>query len=460
MPGVADGAPVYLAGVVTPGGPRDLLIMTLKAGTLVALDADSGAVVWTAAHPGNNCQQPDGAGLCYTTSSPAVDPGLQYVYTYGLDGYVHKQRAGDGSEVTGNGWPVQVTLHPELEKGSSDLSIVTAADGTTYLYMTNAAYPLVEGSPGYAYQGHLTAINLANAATEVFNAACSDEAGLVQPGTPACSPIGLGIWARAGTVYDPAADRLYAVTGNGAFDPQSFAWGDSVVELNPDGQGDAGAPLDSYTPTNQAALNAEDLDLGSTAPAILPVPAGSQSQVQHLAVQAGKDGVLRLLDLDNLSGQGGPGHTGGELGPTIQITPLGERVRAQPAVWTNPADGSTWAFVATRLTLTGVELTFSATGAPSLQEAWHIEPADSAEVDADASPMVANNVVYWAWSGVIAGVDPTTGNLLWEHSGIGGIHWESPIVVGGTVYIADDNGTLNAFGLPASAARGAARPAG
>lgn len=33
----------------------------------------------------------------------------------------------------------------------------------------------------------------------------------------------------------------------------------------------------------------------------------------RLAVQSGKGGLVRLLDRDDLSGQGGPAHTGGEL---------------------------------------------------------------------------------------------------------------------------------------------------
>ncbi len=64
-------------------------------------------------------------------------------------------------------------------------------------------------------------------------------------------------------------------------------------------------PLDSYTPGNFNQLDVTDQDLGTTALAMLPAPQGSN--VRHLALQSGKDGLLRLLDLDNLSGQGGPG---------------------------------------------------------------------------------------------------------------------------------------------------------
>src|SRR5205085_5656249 len=125
------------------------------------------------------------------------------------------------------------------------------------------------------------------------------------------------VWVRPGVVYDSDTDRIYAATGNGQFDPPNHNWGDSVFALAPDGTGANGNPLDTYTPANESSLDSADLDLGSTAPAILPAPANST--VQHLAVQGGKDAKLRLLNLDNLSGQGGPGHTGGEVGGLANV---------------------------------------------------------------------------------------------------------------------------------------------
>ena len=99
--------------------------------------------------------------------------------------------------------------------------------------------------------------------------------------------------------------------GNGDFTPAQFDWGETVFSLHPDGSGAGnGNPLDSYTPTNFLILTNTDADLGSTAPALLPAAAG---KYPHLAVQGGKDALLRLLNLDNLSGQGQAGKTGGEV---------------------------------------------------------------------------------------------------------------------------------------------------
>jgi len=119
------------------------------------------------------------------------------------------------------------------------------------------------------------------------------------------------IWARAGVVYSSITGKIYMATGNGTFSPGDFSWGDTVFALQPDGTGVNGAPLDSYTPATFLQLQLTDGDLGSTAPAILPAPA--RSRIRNLAVQSGKDAKMRLINLKDLSGSGGPGHVGGEL---------------------------------------------------------------------------------------------------------------------------------------------------
>src|SRR5262249_35422222 len=151
---------------------RDLLFVTTKPGDLVALDASTGSQIWIQHNPAGSCLINNVGSACYTTASPAVDPNLQYVYSYGLDGKVHKYQVADGTEITTGGWPELATLKDFDEKGSSALSIATARNGTSYLYVTNAGYPGDAGD----YQGHLTAINLVTGAQTFFNSLCSNQA--------------------------------------------------------------------------------------------------------------------------------------------------------------------------------------------------------------------------------------------------------------------------------------------
>lgn len=439
LPGIADGAPVYLSTVSTPSGVRDLIFVTTRQGHITALDAHTGELVWTRQYAANGClvnKNPTRNEACYTTSSPVIDPDRKYVYSYGLDGYVHKYAVGDGSEVQTGGWPELTTLKPYDEKGSSALSLATAANGINYLYVVHAGYPGDRGD----YQGHLTAINLADGTQKVFNTLCStQDVHFVDSRTvsgPDCYPETMAaIWARPGVVYDPFHDRILISTGNGTFQPSNFLWGDTVFSLNPDGSGLGGNPLDSYTPLDYQHLEDFDLDLGSTAPAILPLAKGKYA---HLAVQGGKDGVLRLLNLDQLSGQSGTGHIGGEVF-SISV-PMGGRILTQPAVWTNLADGSTWVFVSDGNGLAAFQLVISAAGDPSLVVKWTSAGG--------TSPLVANGVLYIARSGQIRALKAADGSLLWASTSIGTIHWESPLVFHGVLYISDESGNLTAFSLP------------
>ena len=423
LPSTADGAPAFLSGVVTATGTESLVFVTTKAGHIIALDWRTGATVWS---------HQNKSGPNYTTSSPAIDPNRLYVYSYGLDGQVHKYQVGDGHEIIDGNWPELATLKPSVEKGSSALSVATAKDGARYLYVTNGGYPGDAGD----YQGHVTAINLSSGAQHVFNTMCSDQAVHFTTSSPDCAGVQSAIWARPGVIYDPDTDLIYMATGNGTYNPVNHYWGDTVFSLNPDGTGTGGNPLDSYTPTNFQALQNGDADIGSTAPAILP----NTSKYPHLAVQGGKDSRLRLINLDNLSGHhpAGPGFTGGEVFSTT--VEQGGAILTQPAVWVNPADSSTWVFVANGNGLSGLKLSVDGGGNPSLVKMWKINSGGS-------SPIVANGVLYTVSGGNIWALDPVSHAQLWHNTQIGGIHWESPIVVNGLLYVTDEAQFLSGYSL-------------
>ncbi|HEX8954485.1 MAG TPA: hypothetical protein VF945_21670, partial [Polyangia bacterium] len=247
-------------------------------------------------------------------------------------------------------------------------------------------------------------------------------------------------------------------------------WGDSVLAVNPDGSGTAMGPLDVWTPSDEAALNSADADVGSTGPARVPVPAGSK--YAHVALQGNKvpagasAGPIRLLDLDNLSGTGTVGALGGEL--FKMDVPQGDEILTQPAVWVNPADHSTWVFIADDSGISALTLVpDGGTAKPSLKTMWM-------KGTGGTSPVVANGILYYAANGQgrngannVYALDPVSGNVLWMGAlvplgggtAVGGIHWQSVIVAHGALYapsehgntgtgVADGTGHLSRFALP------------
>jgi len=450
---VADIAPIFLGAVATNSGTKDVLFVVARNGTLTALNAADGAVIWSAPH----------GGVQFTTSAAAVDPNLQFVYSYGLDGKVHKHQVGDGVEIVSGGWPQLATLKPAVEKGVSGLTIAIAADAQAYLYSAMTSY-YDTGD----FQGHLTTINLASGVQNVFNAQCSNltihfvQNGITSgPGQNDCTKIlspkpgqtaNSGIWGRPGATYDATLDRVYFATGNGLFDPNNDLgngndWGDSVLALHADGTGTAqGFPVDSWTPVDDAALLQNDVDLGATSPAILPAPAGSN--VTHLGLQGGKDACVRLLNLQSLNGAPGAGHTGGEL-QAVNLPNSdnhcidggnANNFLTQPAVWVNPADQSTWVFIAHGAGIVGYTLVLDAAGSPSLQAMW-------SSTDSGTSPVVANGTLYYGASHVLRALDATSGQPVWSSGDIGNVHWQSPIVVNGRLYMIDQTSKLWVYQL-------------
>jgi outer membrane protein assembly factor BamB len=428
-----NAAPVLASAIETPSGTKDLLFVTSQNGRLTAFDAADGSVVWSQ----------DTSGTSPTESSPAIDPNRQFVYSYGVDGKVHKYQIGDGTEITTDGWPQIATLKPIVEKGASAISFAVSG-GTTYLYVVNNGYV----GDGGDYQGHLTAINLSTNEQKVFNTLCSDITIHMelngQPGVNDCDERQSGIWGRPGATYDPVADRIYITTANGLFDANSggLNWGDSVLALNPDGTGmGAGFPLDSYTPTTYAQLDSQDIDLGSASLTILPVPAGSV--YQHVGVETGKDSRLHLINLDDMSGTGAPGSVGGAI--EVIDVPLSEFwMKTQTAVWVDTeGDGATWVFVGNGAGLSGLKLALDASNVPFLQPTW-TKSSDA------TSAIIANNIVYHVGScsggNCLIARDPHTGDVLWTSPTIGSIKWQSPILVNGALYVVAGT-KLNRFDL-------------
>ncbi|HZP66712.1 MAG TPA: hypothetical protein VFB32_10405, partial [Rudaea sp.] len=157
-----DSAPIYVGGVTMANGTtKNVLYIDTKNGTIIAIDADSPTLstLWsnrpTAANGTNS-------GNGAPSGSPIIDAAHQYVYAFGLDGNVHKYPAGgvtSGSpDIQTGGWPETVTNKPSVEKGAASLSISSVAGQPDYLYVVTDGY---DGDGGN-YQGHVTAINLAD----------------------------------------------------------------------------------------------------------------------------------------------------------------------------------------------------------------------------------------------------------------------------------------------------------
>jgi outer membrane protein assembly factor BamB len=395
---VADSAPIVVG---------DRLFITTRDGTTAAVGVANGQIAWRFKTQGPKI----------TTSVPAYDPAENVLYAGGVDGAVHKLNPADGRELRSGGFPVSITLAPETEKNASPLNL---ANG--YVYAQTSGY-IGDATP---YVGHVVAIRLHDGERHVFNSLCSSRRALIEP--QSCDAQRSGMWSRAGVVVDPDPamhGRIYAATGNAPFDARAGHYGDTILSLS----ADASRLLGSLTPDNYARLDAEDLDVGSSSPALLPRQPDSATPL--LAVQGGKDAVLRLFDRAHMSGRA-----------PLQTLPLSNELFSAPAVWSEPR-GATYVFAGLGDGVHAYRLT-TRDRTSRLTAAWRTDLAGAVQ---GTSPVVANGVVFVATSGQLIALNARTGDRLWS-SELGPIHWESPAVANGAVYCSDENGALTAYALP------------
>jgi len=400
LDGTVDSSPIYVAGGVRG---RDAFVVTTTYGRTEALDAATGRVLWRFTPP---AYARVAGSAQITNASPALATDRSAVYAAASDGRIRKLRLSDGHVL----WTTRVTLDPTHEKLTSSLNVSRGlAVATTGGYIGDAP----------PYQGHVVTMSeRSGRIAHVWNSLCSDRGTLILPRT--CASSDSAIWSRNGAAVDPADGTLVVATGNGPFNGRTD-WGDSVLVLAPDGS----RLLRHYTPADEGHLDAADLDLGSTSPALLD---------GGLAVQGGKDGKLRLLDLHRLPGVNA--RTGGEL--QVVATPGGAPLFSEPAVWKGR-----WVLVASG---SGTDAWLLSGG--RLHRVW-------TNGTGGTSPVVAGGLLYVAGSGAVSVYVPTSGRKVASLPLGGDVHWQSPIVADGRVAVAEGDanahstsGILDIFRLP------------
>ncbi len=384
LPGTVDASPIYLRGVVVHGKRHDVFFVTTTYGITLAVDAGSARILWRFTPPGYRSWAGSDR---ITNSTPVADPNRRFIYAGAPNGRIYKLSVGSGAAV----WSVSITRLPSREK------LGTAMNYSRGLVLATTGGYIGDAPP---YQGHVAAISAARGRiVHIWNSLCSDRHALIAPSS--CPESDSAIWARSGAVVQPRTGNILVATGNGHFDGRRY-WGDSALMLSPT----AARLLHNWTPRNQAELNNGDIDLGSTAPALLSAT---------LAVQAGKDGFLRLLRLPALGSR--LGRTGGELQRIS--APGGSGVFTAICVWRARAgvrifvgdDAGTWSYGLAR---------------GHLKVGWRAG-------DAGTSPVFAGGLLYvYDPNGGLDVRNPSTGRLV-VRLPAGGGHWNSPIVTDGRI---------------------------
>jgi PQQ-like domain len=405
LDGTVDASAIYLHGVTAHGQRHNSIFVTTTYGKTLALDVDSGSVLWEYSPP---AYETLAGSRQITNSTPAADTDRQYIYASSPDGYVQKLAISDGRPV----WRTAITKLARREKIASPLKFFHGR-----VIAVTAGY-IGDRPP---YQGHLVMLDgNSGKLLQVWNSLCSNRTGLLEPDS--CRQTKSAIWGRAGAVVDPDSGEIFIATGNGEWNGTS-AWGDSLMDISA-----SATVLGNYTPTDTAELNASDLDLGSSSPVLLG---------GDLVAQGGKDGKIRLLSRKAIAGS--TAHQGHEL--WIISTPSGSDLFAQPVVWRR--DGQTWLFAADNGGTAAWQLVNF-----KLQEKWK-------NTTGGTSPFEAGGLLFvYARAGGLNVYEATSGKLV-ATLPCGSGHWNSPIVLQGKIILPEGNandhattGLLDIWSLP------------
>jgi hypothetical protein len=321
--------PLYVGGVTIPSqGVHNVVYVETQNDSVYAFDADgqSTTPLWqvsflnsTAGVTTVPCTDVYGtkAGACDIspiigiTSTPVIDPASGTLYVTAKT----REPLGSNSCSNNGSYNYCYRLHAlDMTTGAEKLSgpvlISASVPGTGYdsvngtvtfsgfralqrpgLLLLNGTLYLGFGSHGDfdPYHGWLMAY---------------DATTLQQLAVFCTTPNGQrgAIWLAGGGI---SADtntppNLYVVTANGTFDYNTGGddYSDSVLRMqlvtSPSTQFQV---LDYFTPANQATLQSQDLDLGSSPALLLPTQSGPYP---NLLAIGGKDGRIWLLNRDNL----------------------------------------------------------------------------------------------------------------------------------------------------------------
>ena len=283
-----DGA-VYAEPLVVNG----TVIVATEGDSIYALDENSGQVKWRAQL---GSPQPQGELPCGDidplgiTGTPVYDPATGLIFAVAeIHGPQHILIGVDAN--TG-----QVKLRRNVDPSGADPKP----------YQQRSALSVSQGKVYWAYGG--LAGDCGSYIGTVMAMATNGQGPILSYQVP--TPREGGIWTPSGLTID-AAGNLYAAVGNGGVTQGNWDHSDSVLRLSPTLQLE-----DAFAPQQWQQDNAQDADLGSMAPTLLPnnlifiAGKSSQGYTLHANALGGVGGQIQAAQVCNGQAFGGTANVG------------------------------------------------------------------------------------------------------------------------------------------------------
>lgn len=459
--GLVDGQPLYLSQVSIPGkGTHNILYVVTEHDSVYAFDADNGTTLWQVSLLGAGEMASDNRGCSQVTpeigitSTPVIDRGNGpngALYTVAMSksgsNYFQRVHALDlvtGAELFGGPVTVQATFPgtgDDSQNGNVIFNPAQYKERAGLLLSNGVLYTMwASHCDDRPYTGWILGYDaLTLAQTQVLDVTPNGNDG--------------AIWMSGAA---PAADLngdIYFLDANGTFDTQLDAnnfpikgdFGNSFLKLS--------APpiltvADYFAMSGTFAESNADEDLGSGGAVVLMDLTDNSGHVYQLAVGAGKDSVIYVVDRNSMGKfnstsdniyQEISGALGGQVfskpavfDDTVYYGAVGDSIRAFPIanakLSTTPSSKSSHTFA-----YPGTTPTISANGSNNAI-LWAVENSNPAVLHAYAATNLATELYN--------SNEAANGR---DHFGAGN-KFMVPIVVNGKVFVGTPNGVA-VFGL-------------
>jgi hypothetical protein len=308
--GKVDAQPLYLAQLAIGGATRNVLYVATEHGSVYAFDADAGTQLWKVSTLGSGEVTSDTRGCDQVTpeigitATPVIDRnagthGVIYVVAMSKSGSTYFQRLHALDVTTGAemfGGPRNITASfPGTGDNSSNGNVIF----DPAQYKERAALLLLNGVVYTTWASHCD-IRPYNGWIMGYN-----QTTLAQTTVLNVVPNGSegAIWmADTGPAAD-SSGNIYLLDANGDFgtalNPSGFPsngnYGNAFLKISTAG---GLAVADYFEMQNQQQENDSDADLGSGGALVLPDLTDGSGNVRHLAVGAGKDGHIYVVNRD------------------------------------------------------------------------------------------------------------------------------------------------------------------
>jgi hypothetical protein len=312
--GKVDGQPLYLSGLSIGGQSHNVVYAVSEHDSVYAFDADTGAQLWKTSilGAGETTSGDHGCGQITPeigiTSTPVIDRkagtnGTIFVVGMSLDqsgNYHQRLHALDvttGAELSGS--PTEISAsYPGTGANSSGGKVVfdpaqyaeraglLLLNGTIYMGWTSHC----DSGP---YTGWLMAYSETTLAqTSVLNLTPNGSEG--------------SIWMAGAGLAADASGNIYFLDANGTFDttldgngfPTNHDFGNAFMKVSATSA--ILSVADYFETSNTVSESTNDEDLGSGGALVLPDLQDTAGTVHHLAVGAGKDSKIYIVNRDSM----------------------------------------------------------------------------------------------------------------------------------------------------------------